>query len=317
MRKTCLIKPYGYVGDCIFASSIARKLKEEGQFEIVDMVVGFPQAQRLLSFNPYIDNVFCTAEPTPHPLHNAKIDNLGMDYYYSKEFQLKETQKDIPPPLQFQLECGVQNPDTEYEIWVDPEIEKEQEGYINGPYIAVMDIDSWTEKAFDFTVEEYDRGVDVPLKGYGGRLRNINDIVNSLATEFANQYTFVEVGLPRHIKTRDAASRRNQRDIMWDVCLLKGAEYFLGAEGGLANFAAGVGTKTILTADFVHQLYGWQGVVKPCDEPKLGPRFYFPEAGHIDLNPYWNDEQILSEITKILNGEKTAEDYPDTWSRKR
>ena len=55
----------------------------------------------------------------------------------------------------------------------------------------------------------------------------------------------------------------------------------IGGESGLINLAAGVkGTKTIITGDYVHQLYGWNGVMRKLKEPKLGPEFYFGGDKH-------------------------------------
>ena len=43
-------------------------------------------------------------------------------------------------------------------------------------------------------------------------------------------------------------------------------------EKWIDKFRQGVGTKTIITGDYVHQLYGWNGVIRKLKEPKLGPR---------------------------------------------
>ena len=82
--------------------------------------------------------------------------------------------------------------------------------------------------------------------------------------------------------------------------LIKASDYFIGAEGGLANLAAGVGTKTIITGDFVHQLYGWNGVIKKIKEPKLGPKFYFGENNHTTLDPYLTDSEVVEKIKELV-----------------
>ena len=69
----------------------------------------------------------------------------------------------------------------------------------------------------------------------------------------------------------------------------------------LSNLAAGVGTKTIITGDFVHQLYGPNGVLRKIEEPKLGPKYYFPESGHVTLNPFLTDDEVAEQIIKELN----------------
>jgi len=304
-----IIKPHGYMGDHLFASSVAKKLKQEGQFDVVDVSCGVKQVEKLLNLNPHIDNVITTSQSTPYPLHGVHISG------YDKEFELTETRKDIAPPLQFQLECGVRDPDTKFEIWTDPDLDKKVKETYPEPYIAVMQLASWMSKSYGFTVEEYRRGIDVPLKGYGGRLRNIPDIVMPLADKF----TMVEVGLvPSATTTTVSRTWGTEEDIyrslLWDASVIKRADFFIGAEGGLANVAAGVRTKSVLTGDFIHQLYSWNGVIKKVDNPQLGPRFYWPEDGHIDLNPYFTDEEVLEEMTLILNGEKSAKDYTYEWT---
>lgn len=303
-----LIKPYGFIGDILFASSVAKKLKEEEQFKVVDIACGIKQAEKLLNQNPYIDNVITTAYPTHHPLHGIHIGG------YDKEFELTETRQNIPPPTQFQLECGIKNPDAEFEVWTDPTLDDKVADTYSDSYIAVMQLNSWKAKAYGFTPEEYARGIDVPLKGYGGRLRDIEHIIQALAEEF----TLIEVGLVPGVSTIDVSRTWGTEDdiyrsLSWDASVIKRATYFIGAEGGLSNIACGVGTKTVLTGDFVHQLYGWNGVIKKVENSKLGPRFYFPDAGHIQLNPYLTDEEVLKEMTAIFTKDKTAEDFDYAW----
>jgi len=308
-KSKALIKPYGYMGDHLFASSVAQKLKEEKQFDIVDIACGIRQVEKLLNLNPYVDNVITLAYPTQSPLHGVNVTG------YDKQFELTETRKNVPPPLQFQRECGVKHPDTKFKIWTDPSLDEKVAETYPYPFIAVMQRESWRAKAYGFTLEEYAKGIDVPLKGYGGRLRNINHIVSALTERF----TLIEVGLIPTAATLDVAKRWGTqsdiyRSLTWDASVIKRADYFIGAEGGLANVACGVGTKTILTGDFVHQLYGWNGVIKKVDNPELGPRFYFPDAGHIDLNPYLTDDVVIEEMKAILDGAKTAKDYTYEWT---
>jgi hypothetical protein len=297
------------------STGAARKIKEENPDDLVDYVIGFQQIESLLNFNPHIDNVFVLANPTPLPLHNVRVGTLNDEYSYDMEYQLSETTKLMPPPFQFQLECDVKNPDTQFEVWTDPEVDKEVDEWSTGkPIVAVMERTSWLAKAFRFTPEEYSRGIDVSFKGYGGRLRDIFKITDELALALPD-YDFVEVGLHKDVSTIKASDKKAYRSMSWDASLLKRAEYFIGAEGGLANLASGVGTKTILTGEFVQQLYGWNGVIKKCDEPKLGPRYYFLDVEHIDLNPYLEDDEVIEEFTAVISGKKTAKDFKYDWFR--
>ena len=311
--KKALIKPYGFAGDHLFASSVAEKLINEGQFDIVDMTCGFKQVERLLRNNPYVNGVFTMVEPTIAPLHGIR------DEEYDVEFELTETSKYIPPPTQFQIECGVHHPETEFHVYTNPEIDDKVERMYPHPIIAVMNLFSWEQKAYGFTLEEYIRGVDVPNLGYGGRLRDIGKMVENLVERTDTSMVscrFVEVGLTPDVSTLTASKfDGSYRSLEWDASVIKKADYFIGAEGGLANVAAGVGTTCVLTGEFVHCLYGWNGVIKKIIGPELGPRFYFPDAGHIDLNPYLTDGEVVNEMVAIFKGEKKAGDYDYNWTR--
>lgn len=302
--KKCLIKPMGFMGDALFAASAARKLKEEGQFDIVDLATGLKQVEELLVHDEWIDNIIRVIDPTTRPLFGYDMDG------YDAQFELTETNKVVPPPTQAQWECGVRNPDTKFEITVEPEVLQQVKEEYSAPYIAYMNVESWKEKAFRFTKLEYERGVDVPYLGYGGRLRDIAGIVHRLQED---GFVLAEVGLKAGIKSLQATQTGIERGIVWDAAVIQNAEYFIGAEGGLANIAAAVHTTSVLTSEFVHQLYGYNGVMKKIVNPKLGPRFYWPEDGHIDLNPYLTDEHVANEMIAVFNGKKTKEEFDYAW----
>ncbi len=305
--RTVLIKPHGFMGDCLFASSVARKLKEADMFDVVDFAVGIRQAEEVLRFNPYIDNIITTIQTTTSPLFNINIDG------YDEQIQLNPTTKDVPPPTQFQRECNIPENqiDSKFALYTDPDLDEEVALTYQDDYIAMMSISTWREKAFRFSPEQYVAGIDVPYLGYGGALRYIEGIVNLLQA----QNNIVEVGLPSHLKTIQISPEPSfaYRGIMADVSIIKRAKFFIGTEGGLANIASGVRTPSILTGDFIHQLYGWNGVLKRIVNPHLGPRFYWPEDGHIDLSPYLTDLEVANEMASIINGNKTAKDYDYGW----
>lgn len=297
----CLIKTFGFIGDIFFQSSVAKKLKEERQFEQVDYVIGFPQVAQALTRNPYIDNVYLLDTTTAQPYYGLSVGD------YDAEFQMEANSMTIAPPMEAQIRAGVNRPDTMFEIYTDSDLDAEVAMLYHEPYVAYMNIESWTEKAFRFTPEEYERGIDVPYLGYGGRLRNIKNILEELKKDF----NLVEVGVKE--KSMQTAANEPERTLDWDLSVLRGAQWFIGAEGGLCNFASGVGTRTCLTSEFVWQLYGRNGVIKKIPEPKLGPRYYFPNRGHIDLSPYLTDEQVYSELRAVLSGDKTPEEFKYEW----
>ena len=305
MDKRCLIKPHGFVGDTLFAASAARKLKQEGQFDIVDICTGFAQIGDLLYSHPWIDNIIQLSAPTTTPL-------FGRNCGYDAEFETQETNKIIPPPMQAQMECGVMNPDTKFEIVPNQDLCWDAKKKWPGPYIAYMNVGSWMEKAFNFTREEYLIGKDVPYLGYGGGLRDIPNIIDELRDA---GFKMVEVGLKKDIHSLSITHKSKHRTLVWDAAVIREARFFIGAEGGLANIAAAVHTPTVLTSDFVWQLYGPNGVIKKIAEPMLGPRYYWTKDGHIDLNPYWDDDQVIKAMISIFRGHTKSADIDYSWMK--
>jgi hypothetical protein len=282
---------HGYFGDHFFATSIARKLKEENQFDRVDYVVGWPQVVPFFERDPHIDVTIMSTMVGPQPVPPAHWD-LNQ---YSQIFYLKPVTRFEPPPVEMQRLCDVQHPSPDFILYTNPEFDatvQEAWTYAARPLIAIMNPESWRLKAFQFTKEEYEQGVNVPYLGYGGRLRDINKIISGLP------YMGTFVGTLPNVN-----QFQMNTDTLLDLqaSVIKQCDFFIGAEGGLANIAAGVGTRTILTSDYVHQLYGWNGCIQKVPEPKLGPRYYFPNDGHIDLDPYLTDEEVTSEIIQIVN----------------
>jgi hypothetical protein len=278
-----LIKCVGFIGDNLFASSIPRKLKQQG-FTKVDLQLSIAQPYELLNLNPDIDEVFLY-QPNP---------NTYDEVYYLNPIHRRET-----PTEQFQKQCGVLNPSPEYTIYTNPSIDSYVDPLLKNAAQGrkiVGYMMNWEEKTFGFTEEEYRRGIDVPNLGYGGRRRDIEFIVKSLEKE--ENIFLIPVGMPPGY---------NQKELTLDgvsnytlaASMIKTCDWFIGAEGGLVNLAAGVGTKTIITGDYVHQLYGWNGVIERNEEPKLGPKHYFPE-GHYTLDPYLTDSEVVSEIKTLI-----------------
>lgn len=296
-NRKCLIITYGFFGDIAFASSIAKKLKEESQFQTVDYLIGFRQMQRLLQNNPQIDNVYIPSSPAVDPFNFFPLESS-----YDKVVRLNQLSFKVPPPFEFQQFAGVNNPDTEYQIFTEEEYDSIAKEHIeslnlNGKKtIALMD--NWESKTYLFTKKEYEDGIDVPNFGYGGKRRNINWIKK----ELENYFNIIHVGMPGGISQYETFGLEDneQKSLLFECSLMKYCDAFIGTEGGLCNLAAGVGTKTIITGDFVHQLYGWNGVLKKLEKPMLGPKYYFPNKGHVTLDPYLSDEEVLNQIIKVI-----------------
>jgi hypothetical protein len=282
-----LVKTIGFIGDNIFASSIAKKLKEKhGNDCQVDFQISILAPFELMFNNPYIDDVYY-----------SECD----ESVYNVIHQLKPINRKSTPIEQFQIQCGIENVDTDYNVYTNKSTDKLVKdafsSYKNEKNILVAVQTNWEEKSFLFTEEEYNTGIDVPNLGYGGKRRNINHILETLNKN--DNVLLIPVGKPNGFdqKTSEITA---VSELTLTASVIKNCDYFIGAEGGLSNIAAGLGIKTIITGDFVHQLYGWNGVIEKNEEPKLGPKFYFPEFGHVTLNPYISDDEVIEEIKKLI-----------------
>ena len=295
----CLIVTHGFFGDIIFASSIAKRLRHENQFSFVDYLIGFPQVARLVKNNPYVNDVYVSEIPLPSPTH-SKIDVTK----YDRIVKLEPLSFLEPPTIEFQKHAGVRNPvasyrvytDIEYDIFIRDQLEENTPFDKNKKTIAIMR--NWKPKTYLFTKEEYDRGIDVPNLGYGGKHRNVEWIVDKLQ----NKFNVIFIGVDPDISQYDTQyiPDNSPESILFQCSLIKYCDAFVGTEGGLCNLAAGLGVKTIITGDYVHQLYGPNGVIKKIEEPKLGPKYYFPGAGHVTLDPFLTDEEVYEQIIEFL-----------------
>lgn len=287
--KSCLIVCHGYFGDHLFANSIAEHLVEEGQFDAVDYVIGFPQVFPFFVRNPYVRNVFIDGVgPSPRIPVNSNT--------YNKVFQLGPITRVVPPAVEMQVMCGVNHPSPRFYIHTNEgldEFVREYYGEKIGLIVGLMN--GWKERSFGFTREEYDRGINIPPFGYGGRRRNTDWIVEQLELEFNT----IRIGTDGNINQFTVTHEGPSLDMT--ASILKYCDVFVGAEGGLANLAYAVGTDTILTSDFVHQLYGPNGVLQKLPEPKLGPVYYGGTGKHINLDPYISDEDVFLQVAQHLD----------------
>ena len=280
-----LIKCTGFIGDILFASSIAKKLKEQNKECTVDYSIPVSQPLELLYNNPYIDNVFLDSN-----INEADYEIINV---------IPIVDQSITPPRQFQQAAGIEDVDDMFEVYTNPAYdylaEQMYSEYKSKGIKVVTWLSNWEERSFLFTEQQYKAGVDVPNLGYGGSHRDINYIVSNLN----NNYAMLEVGFSNGVN-QFSTGLNTAATYSFTASLIKASDYFIGAEGGLANLAAGVGTNTILTSDFVHQLYGWNGVIRKINEPKLGPKFYFGEGKHANLNPYLSDKEVVAKIKELI-----------------
>lgn len=292
--KKCLVRTYGYFGDIMFAGSLAEKLKES--YDIVDYLIGWPQMKQLTENNPFIDNVIVSNPPNVVP--NYIVNKHDYDTIY----ELRPLSFEVPPCIEYQQSIGLSNVSASYNVYTSAEYDDIAFQQIDNlrklhkkPILAVMN--DWQLKTYLFTKEQYEAGIDVPNFGYGGKNRDINYILSELEKYF----TLLGVGISGASQQQTIQIPDNAvHSLLFEASILKAVDAFIGTEGGLCNLAAGVGTKTIITGDFVHQLYGWNGVIKKLKEPKLGPKYYFPYGGHITLDPYYTDNEIVEFIKREL-----------------
>jgi hypothetical protein len=265
-------------------------LIEEGQYDVVDYVVGFPQVLPFFERNPYIRNVSIT-RTGPSPILPSNVDT------YTKVFQLEPINRILPPAVEVQLACGVKNPTPRFYVNTNPELDKlvlDTYGEKTSTVIAIMN--GWKERSFLYTPEQYERGIDVPNLGYGGSHRDTDYIT----TQLERKYSSIRVG-PTNKFVNQFSFEYDGPSFDLTASILKYCDVFIGAEGGLANLAYAVGIKTIITGDFVHQLYGPNGVLQKINEPKLGPIYYGDVDGkHVTLDPYLTDEEVVQYIKNIL-----------------
>lgn len=289
-QKSILIKTVGFIGDILFASSIAYNIKNKGTDFIrthnVDYLISVPQPYELLCNNPYIRKVYLPGEV-------VDFDS------YDEIHELKPIHRNETPTIQFQQQCGLieHHLDNSFYVFTNSSLDSYVSYMFQSikPKTIVAYLENWEERSFLFTEEEYIRGIDVPNLGYGGKHRDINYIISELSKR--DDIYLIPVGRQPGDNHIDLSTIS---EYSLTASILKNCDWFIGAEGGLCNLAAGVGTKTIITGDFVHQLYGWNGVIEKCVEPKLGPKYYFPTFGHITLDPYFTDEEVVNQINKII-----------------
>jgi len=279
-----LIKAMGFIGDNLFATSVAKKLKyKHDDLCEIDILLSAIQPFELISMDPYIDNVYLEMP----------------DKQYDIIFQLQPLSKNPTPCEQLQTQCGIENPTTEYKIYTNPYLDEYVKHCFKnkGERKLVAYLSNWEERSFLFTEEEYKRGIDVPNLGYGGKRRNINHIISQLSLR--DDLVLIEVGKPNGTNQLDT-DISTVSEYSLTASIIKNCDYFIGGEGGLCNLAAGVGTKTIITGDFTHQLYGWNGVLQKNKTNMIGPKFYFGEDKHTELDPYLTDEQVIEYINKLI-----------------
>lgn len=297
--KSALMVAHGYLGDNIFISSVAQKLREEQGFDKIDYLTGFPQVFELLNENPYINNVYVSEQIGPELKHILPTYDLSG---YDNVFTFEPFMFDIQPPIAAQLHCGIKNPSPEIKVWTVPAHDEVASSFIenlkqnSGKKVIAWQL-SWDEKAYRFTEEEYWTRYGNFLTGCGKKNRDIDFMIRELSKEFI----MIPVGVPKTLTQFFTAEYQHEyRSFTEEASVLKYCDYFIGNEGGMANLASSVGCKTILTYEFTWQLYGPRGIMRQFENgPKLGPAHYF-DKGHMYLPLYKSDEELIDIISDVV-----------------
>lgn len=287
-----LVNCRGFIGDILFASSIAKKLKEKYDNCEVDYFIPLIQPKLLLEQNPFIDRVFTLQEGNQS---GGKYD-LVID--------IPEVDQRYPATVWMQPHAGIDDQSTEFDVWTVPaydnwaisEIYKAGLGWNEQTQIIAYQVD-WAWKAYQCTH-------DTLRDGTGAPHRNTDKIIDELKEHFV----MIPVGFDRTISQYNPLAA-DDVSFAKIASLIKRCDWFIGSEGGLSNLGAAVGTKCIITTDFIYQNYGPNGRIKQIDNPMMGPAIYYPDAGHIHLDPCLTDqeilEQIINHITHHENNKRT------------
>jgi len=299
-----------HIGDVIFCSSVAKKLKQRNPECIVHYDINYLQPMELLINNPYIDEVYYK--------ENANID-------YDVVYQIMNDDVSTLSPYesavsQFQRMCGIEDYDDTFEVFTNPQLDYSiQRSMEQLTEIGDWDTDlikigyqvDWDRKSFLFTEEEYYRaegGEDGT--GYGSGKRNVFDIINCM--EISPKVMLFALGQDEKV-SQNYPSLNSTSKFSFTASLIKNCDYVIGNEGCLTNISSVLGTRTIITTDYIYQMFGpkgirWQqqgGDLNNLETRKafLGPNSYFPEQGHTELSPFLTDNQVGEEILRIvLNG---------------
>ena len=282
-----LVKCSGFVGDHLFAAGIAQSTPYT---DPIDYCVEVHQVMGLFNNDPNIGNVIHVSELTKE-----------IEQQYDKVYTLPPVDQSFPPPLYFKHFCQIHTNDGGYQIYTNKGMDDSARLQLpsNGkPNVAIQS--NWDEKSFLFTKEQYKAGIDHPDQtGYGGARRDIDKIIKGLENDINPIFVGYPSYTPNH-KDQPMGGIISSGIYAMTASIIKMCDYMIGGESGLINLAAGVGTRTIITGDFVHQLYGWNGVIKKIQNPKLGPEFYFSD-GHVSLDPFLTDEEVIYSIKEIIN----------------
>lgn len=277
-----------FLGDVIFSTSIADRIKEENPDHDIDYAMRWPQLVALLRNNPNIRKAYWSFNMI------RELDE------YDEIIKLNKITKEVTPPRQYQTEAGIRDPNDKYKVYISEEADEyaylmtKEMRRINGKRIIGVQ-NNWIERAFLYTKEQYERGENKKDIGYGDGKRDLDRVLLTLHDTF----NLIPLGMPPGT-SQTAPEASNPIFLEAHCAVMKHCDYVIGAEGGIINMAAGVGAKTIVDMSACWMLYGPNGLHVKLDQPMLGPDFYFPDEGHIHLDPYITDDELIEAVKDIV-----------------
>ena len=296
-----------HIGDLIFCSSVAKKLKQTNPNCIIHYDINYMQPIELLINNPYIDGVYYkeSADIEYDVVYHIMNDDVSTLSPYESAVS------------QFQRMCGIKDCDDTFEVFTNPQLdysikrsmeELVEIGDWSETLIKVGYQSDWNRKSFLFTEEDYVKAEGGENgSGYGDGQRNVFDIINCL--ELDATIMLFALGLDDKISKNYPAINTTSK-FSFTASLMKNCDYVIGAEGCITNISSALGTPTIITTDYIHQMFGPRGITwqqsggdinnLETREPFLGPLKYFPTGQHTHLNPYLSDQDVGSKILELV-----------------
>lgn len=293
--KKYLIVNRGFLGDILFSTSVATRLKKDGLASGVYYAINFVQPIDLLNHHNDIDGVF---------LLNSENGTRSCQEFINKELandnliivEIPPVRQNEPATIQYQRAAGTLTNQLSFDIETIPHWDSKAIKFL---YDSIKERDTkkpvigwqknWEWKAYQCTKELLEKGIGAPH-------RNIPPIIADLEKDF----TMIALGFDRNVSQYDKEAFDSEYYNL-TASIIKGCDWVIGSEGGITNLAAAVGTKTIITTDFIMQNYGPNGRVSQNLFPQMGPSIYYPNAGHRTLDACIRDEDIAQAIREIVN----------------
>jgi hypothetical protein len=258
-----LIINNGFLGDSLLAGSLAENCKRNG-YSRVDLIIGFPQTFKLLSQNPFIDNVYLSENIGPNPSIPQYIDKTIYDKVYNTSHLVFNERPLDTFNKHFDL------PNLQYDFYLD---------------VPLTDLDkSKPSLAFQ---------IDWNLRSWGEN-RKPRDI-EFILHELTNIYNVYPVGDTTHFNIDE----NTPSDFIDHCSVIKSCDVFFGYPGGMHWVAAATSTPTITTSEWVIQHYASNNEFKDSsfddfkDQWNVHASKNFPES-HIILEPGISDKDVVN-----------------------